>query len=375
MLLRSLLFILLCNSANLVSAQQTINIKTGERCFTGGSILFDEDFFMGLFGQGRNLDRDYTGGLGFTASGAFVEKSWINLLERATNRFFTLDRVHNSNAFHFHSMRIGFTAFSPRGVDLKVTTPITDDRPYACIAMLTTTHTSIDNLRENALTTEFGIGSFGSMIGRDVQTWVHGLTRTCDTCRPYDPLGWHNQISDGGEITAQYNVSFKKLITVDNKIRNASSPWVLYDVFLSRDINVGHFTAIGSTITGRFGIIRSNWAVFNSSPFGPQSQASGDDNAKIRNSELYLFGSIRPKGILYNAALQGQTKSSAHTFRSNQVNHLGLQLDAGVSATFGCFFTLTAAYTYRTAEFKSSKARPHEWIGIYLSAHCPFYRK
>lgn len=352
--------------------------EPSEKLFTGASILVDEDYFMEWFVKDVNKDRDYTGSGGLTFTGRFVEAAKINSLQKGVDYLFGLKKIHDSRKLtSFHALKFGETVFSPQGKDLNKTAPIYDDRPYASISYFSTSTLSMDSLKENALLTELSIGAFGWQGGRVSQAYIHSKVRGCDTCRPYDPVGWDNQISNGGEIALQYNISFKNLLTKPNKftIGRDGSKFKLYDVFVSKDIYIGDYTALGAALTGRFGVIRSNWGLFNSSYFGAQSEAKGDLKLKKHNFEFYFFSTLRPKFIAYNAALQGLTKTSAHTFTFDEVNHFAFQYEGGICMTLPGWMSLNIVYAHRTSEFKGPKGLPHDWIGFNLNFHRPFYPK
>lgn len=287
------------------------NDTTREHMFGGVSVFFDEDFFLGMTPFTTNLDRDYTGGGALQLSGKFIEKSNINILNVLLDKFTRLDKIHHKNSINrFNSLKFGLTTFTPRGIFLNKTYPIQNDRPYANIAFISTSRTSADLFEESAITTELELGMLGTSLGEATQAGIHSLYRKkhnlCDTCRPYAPKGWGNQISNGGEFTGEYSVTYKKLINLNfistaNENGPSKYPLKYFDAFYTGSAYLGHYTAMEGTLTARAGIIRSRWWVFNSYPLGANAEAKiGADSTRgkhFRNWEFYLFGTFRPKEI------------------------------------------------------------------------------
>jgi len=69
------------------------------------------------------------------------------------------------------------------------------------------TRTLLDRPRKTAWNSTLTIGALGLSLVGDLQDSIHDMTNSTK------PLGWGNQISDGGELTAKYTLSQQKLIS------------------------------------------------------------------------------------------------------------------------------------------------------------------
>lgn len=172
---------------------------------TGKSLYIDQDLLGADFAIQKNDDRDYTMGVEYSFAGARVEETpvystlsgWLDSLSSSI-RF----RPSEHDYFRLsHAGSVGNTAFTPN--DLTIAAPIQGDRPYANLLYISAAETFIydpdSRPRPEAGTNELVIGILGLDIGKVVQTKIHEWT---DSNRP---VGWDNQISEGGELTALYS--------------------------------------------------------------------------------------------------------------------------------------------------------------------------
>lgn len=380
-----ILFLLLAFACSKSSSAQWLKPGASkESAFTSGRILFDEDFLLELFDPKHNLDRSYTGGGGLMFSGAFVEKWRLNILNRLADKVTGFDKIHNSRIYRINTLTIGVSTFSPYGRDLNKTTPITDDRPYASFTFLNTSRTSADFFEENAWTTEFTFAMLGLKYGGDLQAGIHKIYREknglCDTCRPYNPVGWPLQVSNGGEPTFEYGVQYKHLLLGKEK-NGDNGKYKNYDLFYTLYGTVGYVTSLQAMLTGRVGLIRSKWYAFNSNSMGSMTEAL-DNSPKgwrniFRNTEAYLFCTLHPKLIGYNATLEGQfrNRGNQHVFNNTEINHAQFQIEAGLGLSFLKFISLNASYVWRTPEFNTPKGIPFSYVALSISGRAPFYKK
>ena len=142
-------------------------------------------------------------------------------------------------------------------------------RPYASVVFAGTTRNFVDQRKGTAITTQFDVGMLGLYAARESQAFIHRIYKQAkhvpDSSRPYDPKGWHNQISDGGEPTFLYVVAYKKLLT-----KTLGAEPHFFDATVTGCGSVGFTNALTGSITARFGLIRSVWDQFNSFPI-PES--------------------------------------------------------------------------------------------------------
>ena len=90
--------------------------------------------------------------------------------------------------------------------------------------------------------------------------------------------------------------------------------------------------------------------------------------------ELFVYGAIRPRAVIYNALLQGQFKSSVYTVTPRR---LQLEWDLGVAAhlPLGRHHGISLGWSFwpgRTAEFVTDTPRSHTWGSFMLTVtHAP----
>src|SRR5262249_37500878 len=153
-----------------------------------------------LFQRGRlDEDRNYTGGFGFQFAGSFVHKDHLDAPLRVVDGWTRFAKWHDAeDRRHFYTLLMFGTAFTPD--DLNTSHPILDDRPYGSIVGVSVRRLTVDNADlAKAWSSELVLGALGLPVARNAQTWIHRRLRArSGLSTPYDPLGWHNQISDGG---------------------------------------------------------------------------------------------------------------------------------------------------------------------------------
>lgn len=320
-----------------------------------------------------NEDRNYTMGLAFPLMGQWVHSAHLDLPLQLVDCLTSLNRRHNQRIQAGDTMQdfglvLGHTAFTPD--NLNTAQPIRDDRPYASLLFLSSYRTTMNAASRSVFRTEFTIGVLGLGIAESVQTRIHiENRRRSGKVTPYDPLGWHNQISHGGEPTAKYTVSVAKAAT--------ESMW--HDLAATAEASAGYYTSAAAGATLRLGYIRSPFWALSTNPLTAANQRARDASAAAtaqakpslderragRRFELLAFGSTRARLVGYNVLLQGQFRHSTVTMDATQIANMVLEGEAGASLGVGpCSFVVTIAR--RSPEFRVGIPRAHTFGGAHL---------
>lgn len=345
---------------------------------SGGATFLDQDsVFPWVFKWGG--DQNYTMGLAFQGSGEWVGKLCISKPLLFLDGVFGLAKVH----FRFassqgrewtesHSLTFGHGAFTPKHLEIRE--PIIDDRPYSSLLFLTVSRATVDPYGQGmfcgrVIKTDFTVGVLGLRIGEKIQTSIHTSRRKkkgAGALKPYDPQGWPHQISDGGEPTVKYTVTY---------YQNLSSRR-FYDCTLQAESSLGYYTNAASGVALRLGWIRSEFWTLMSNPITAANQALPVATEGIRRDqrkpELYAYGVVRGRAVLYNALLEGQFRDSDITLNDAEIEHVIRELEFGIVLGYR-WVTGLIAVSRRSAEYNVGQPRPHTWGGVYLIVRKPNY--
>ncbi len=337
--------------------------------FTGFGVLAENDALL----PADNRDRNYTGAFGFQWSGGFVERARLTVPLMLVDRLTQMTRAHARSPMHIHGLQLIGTAFTPDSLNTADVIP--DDRPYGSILGLTVRRVTVrDSDMALAWSSDLTLGVLGLPLAREVQTVIHRALRGPNDSTPYDPLGWHNQISDGGEPTLLYRATVERLVYGDPPNPGARKH---LQVTAGLQGSAGYYTNLAALLTARAGAFQSEFWEFGTG--GSSGTASGVANQRLAPStehrhELYAFIGMRPRVVAYNALLQGQFRESVHTLPSRDVEHLLLELDAGIALTIpirrhalGVVFTASG----RTPEHRRALRRTHRWGSVLLTWRPP----
>jgi hypothetical protein len=342
------------------------------------SLLFEEDFFWEFIKPAKNLDKDYTGGGILSFKCPFVQKAGLTFVNRNIDRLFHLNKIEQRlNNNYNETFRVGLTTFTPEGKYLNIKTPLQGQRPYASFIFAGTTRNFLNAEKATALTTQLDIGMLGTYAGREAQAFIHRMYKKAndipDTARPYDPAGWENQISNGGELSLLYNVTYKKLLSKNDHNLHSTKPH-LFDAFITGGLNLGLYNSVTGSMTVRAGVIRMPWHQFNSFPVN-EAQLDSLMPAKKgfwRNTELFTFLTVRPTVMAYSVPLQGQFRRSDVVFNSAEVEHLIGQVETGFVLSFWRVMTINATYIYRTRAYKTLYGKEHSYFSVGISFRSPY---
>lgn len=332
-----------------------------EALVSGVSLLHDND---GWPHPGNSFkDDNYSAGIEIRLNGRAVRRAGLTRPLEGLDWLTRVNRRHARASRLFHSAQLFGLAYTPDVLDTDV--PQRDDRPFASLVGLAVRRTSVHGpANDRVWSSEFAIGVLGLDAAQHVQTLLHRTRRwMTGNPTPVDPLGWTNQISDGGEPTALYRVSYERLLAGDP----AGAARKHWQVTGGLDGSVGYQTNASAAIASRVGAFSSEFWEFSS---GLRSAGVGRQQPAPSGSprwDLFAFGLARPRVVVWNALLQGQFRESEHTVRVKRL--IGeWEGGAGASVAMGRWHLQAVVQVAqgRTTEFVAPKARLYTWGTIML---------
>lgn len=321
---------------------------------SGWSFHLDNDFLALL-----NEDQQYTGGASVELSGLRARDwgfsadpllSWIDRLSGIESRMVSGDGIR-------HSIILGLAAFTPQ--DIEIPEPIFDDHPYGSLILFGNSRQSVDSSRNVAYKSSLVLGLLGTRIAKTLQNFFHDLIDT------EKAQGWHNQISDGGELTGRYELSRHKLLqsTPLPGNRRLESRWKV-------SASAGYVTQVGVGATARWGKFDEEWFRFDPAPgeYVAYGAPTIESQPSSRGREWFFWTSVEANLRLYNALLQGQFRDSAVTFSRGELRELITEASVGMTTDlFKTGLRADFSVSYRISEIKGSLADDALWGRISLS--------
>ncbi len=362
------LFLVLCTGIVPAHAQDVTN----QRVSFG--LYVDQDYFVNTLDL--NEDRNYTMGGGIVIStpglyknpAAWPLKGLLSLFNKGD--YFdpeSLDPIYDPAHIFSPTLVIvgsGFTADSMRAAE-----PLFDDRPYASIFGYSMQFGRLDKEKLMFRSVSLTLGALGLNVSKEFQTWVHvNAFGGTDTKDPVIPKGWHNQISQGGEPTLLFHHRTRKLYM--QKRIGQKDGWA-FEASGTLDWFLGYYTMATAYPSVRLGrVLKYNWV------HDQQALAAIDKDpvplgGAGRGGEIYLYGSAKPILMGYNALLNGQFRSSVHTFSFSEINHVLFEWSYGI----GFFIPFKKEHrgirgnvgaAGRSSEYNSPRSRAHHWGSINL---------
>ncbi|CAA0118632.1 Uncharacterised protein [BD1-7 clade bacterium] len=296
-----------------------------------------------------NHDRDYSFGFAFSLSSPDKNTPWgaSDIPLTAIDSVFALQLL-DANVTDY-ALEFGVIGFTPS--DTKTTQPITDDRPYASLLYLTSSHTLLPSSQSDAFTSSLTLGLLGIPIVGDIQNAIHTVA-SGDSIK-----GWRNQISAGGEPTVRYKLSWQKLLISESGV---------FDLKSGFQGSIGYLTEASWDLTLRAGHLRSEWWSFT-----PEAVDHGYKHGSISTSnepEGFVWAGVSIKARAYNAFLQGQFRDSKVSYDFNEIRHFIVESWLGYTHVFEDNFQFSYALRYETAELKTSRGdRSQLWGGMVFS--------
>lgn len=291
-------------------------------------------------------DQDYTGGLSLSYSSGDLTQSvfYVGAILDRLDEEFNLPQGSNN----YYTIEAGLYGFTPE--DAKHVHMNPNDRPYASILYFSNSHQRVDEVNQVAWQSTFTLGVLGLNLFGSVQNEIHDISNN----KP--AVGWNHQISDGGELTARYQISRQ------SGFRIPSDRW---QVNFTQQLSIGYLTEASIGLSTRFGKIDSNWWNFQPELANYGEQRSGE---MAKRNESYFFAGLALKARAYNAFLQGQVRDSDVSYSSDDVNHGLAELWVGYSQSLGNNYQLSYIIRGHTSELKQGIGdRNVLWGGLVLS--------
>jgi hypothetical protein len=315
-----------------------------ERNISSVRLHIDNDLFAG-----RNLDRDYTGGVAITVSGTWARDSLLSLdpvLSRIDGLF-----EHSRAASVRHARQIGLIAFTPSDI-------VTDeaqqaDRPYASLLFASNGRVRVDPDDRGAWTSSLTVGFLGLHVSETLHDAVHKAVGS------EEPQGYDHQISAGGEPTARYMLARHNLVYAD--------PTDHVDVKTTIEGSVGYLTEASAAVSMRIGRFDTPWWSFAPELADYIAAPTPVERLGLQR-ELYFFAGARVTARAYNAFLQGQFRHSDVRYSYDEIDPIVVQAWVGVMTQPLPNTELSYALHYQTSELRDGDAaRETFWGGIQLT--------
>jgi len=319
-----------------------------EEQVSGVRLHIDNDLFAG-----RNLDRDYTGGLAITLSGTAARDGLLSL-DPVLSRIDSLaaELFDSSPAASVrHARQIGLIAFTPSNI-------ITDeaqqaDRPYASLLFASNGRVRVDADDRGAWSTSLTVGVLGLQVSESLHNAVH------EAVGSEAPRGYDHQISAGGEPTARYTIARHKLVYAD--------PAGRVDVKTTVQGSVGFLTETSAAVSVRVGSFDTPWWSFAPEMSDYIAAPTPVESLGVQR-EAYVFAGARIKARAYNALLQGQFRHSDVRYSYDEIEPIVAEAWIGVMTQLFPNTELSYALHYQTAELREGKAaRDTFWGGVQLA--------
>jgi hypothetical protein len=315
-----------------------------EREISGVRLHIDNDLFAG-----RNLDRDYTGGLAITLSGTAARDGLLSLDPVLTR----IDELFESSpaASVRHARQIGLIAFTPSDI-------ITDeaqqaDRPYASLLFASNGRVRVDADDRGAWTSSLTVGFLGLHLAETLHDLVH------EAVGSEKPQGYDHQISAGGEPTARYMLARHNLVYAD--------PTGRIDVKTTVEGSVGFLTETSAAISMRIGRFDTPWWTFSPELADYIAAPTPVESLGVQR-EAYFFAGARVTARAYNAFLQGQFRDSDVRYSYDEIEPIVGHAWVGVMTQMFANTEVSYALHYQTAELRDGKAaRDAFWGGVQLA--------
>ncbi len=309
---------------------------------TGLAFHMDNDLFVG-----EDLDKDYTGGVALTFSGRQAVTSPVSLdgVRARLDRILRFSSLYDSEQkLKLHALEAGFVLFTPS--DLSIEAPLPEDHPYASLFFLVNSQQVVVPQQQLAFSSVFTLGALGLDIAEDVHAGTHDATGSSP------PMGWSNQISSGGEITARYSLGVQKLVSQMRLPLNLRGEFKL-----AAEGNMGFTTGAGVGFSARIGRIHTPWWGFNpqQSDYASQGSPIAKNYSGQNTKDLFFYFGANVNYRFYNAILQGQFRESAVTYNSDEINSGNVELWAGVSHQVTRNWNVGGFVRSRTADLKNAE--------------------
>jgi hypothetical protein len=318
---------------------------------SGWAFYVDNDLLAGT-----GTDRDYTGGFSLTFSGRRARRTPLSLdaWRAGLDRLVGVDRFYADREFSRHSLETGLTVFTPG--HLSDPAEQIGDRPYASLIYLANTGVEVAPARGVAYLSTLTLGVIGAPFVADLQRDLHRAFG--DT----EPVGWQNQISDGGEPTFRYAFA---------RVRRAWSGRLGDtdgEMTTTWRGSVGYLTELSFGVASRFGKIRTPWWSYN-----PQIAEYAEKSVPVVESEgggteRYWWTGFNIRARAYNVFLQGQFRDSPVTFAPDALRPVVLEAWLGYTWALADGWRFSYVLRGQSSEIRNGPGdRVLRWGGVIVS--------
>lgn len=335
----------------------------------GVALYFENDVVLDWlsFLPVTNSDENYTMGLSVEVLGnkmRYLNPVYGGRLLAESWHWTSPDTVYRPYQF---STMVGCTSFTPH--QLRDSNVIEGDRPYASLFFLTDKEVRKSRDGRRTKVTAFTVGILGTSVSEYVQTTLHGWLRgdkeDCYLCSPPKPRGWDHQISNGGELTAEYETNWITTLFA------AGLPGAFdgitgeekrgYGVGYNTNANLGYTLKLGRMPKESFDFMNG---------LGSTSRAPTEKGKVNTDWSYYLFGDANGYFVLYNALLNGQFAHSDYSLSFQQTRHFVYDYKTGftvekpwnhVKLSLVCLLV-----SGHSPEFDGHYSRYHNWASTFL---------
>jgi len=320
---------------------------------SGWSVFLDQDFLVINPENDETNDRNYTMGFGLSISGVDNSKGVLASSRDWFDKYLMTSTDDSSTIIEsMHTTTYGMAVYTPD--DLENEFVIQGDRPYASLLYVSNSKLKAYKKGESTETT-FMIGVLGLDVAKEIQEFAHNNLNASNE----KPLGWDNQISEGGELTALYSVKKKTLVSSCYVANKMSS-----DISYSLSADVGYMVNAAIGLDMRWGYIGTPYYLHTTTPVSNYNYYSCYD-CKVHDNYFFLNFGLR--AVAYNATLQGQFRDSKLTIDSQDVENITFETSLGWVYSLNSEWKIAYAINYKSKEFKGSEAEDHLYGGLYLS--------
>lgn len=305
----------------------------------------DQDLFLEPI-PGVNEDRDYTMGLSIRFNSCRKGSSWFSGHEV---QHLLLDVLSIGDAQTQFQYSTAFESFTYTPDDLPAEGPVFEDKPYSSILQVTNNLVAFKNAGRSATEVSLSLGFLGLPVSEWTQVALHQTLRSITGSEePFNPEGWNNQISNGGEPTAKLRLTWFYR-------QDLRAEWL--DLVYSTGLDIGYQTGANVGVTARFGLLNKQKPVWQT------GRSDGGLTQSSHNQEFYGILSNRVNFVGYNALLQGQFKSNPHELSASEIERFVFENSIGIGWQnersdwlFSC--------TRRSSDFDLAERRPHFFCSL-----------
>lgn len=324
------------------------------------SFLLEND----MWGQPIQSDRNYTMGVSLAwlseAKGP-ATNPWVRALEKVNGALNFAEPVKEGDSVGW---LLAESAFTPR--DIRTSSPITNDRPYASLLYGGPSYWSRQS-DGRVMEAQLFVGILGLQIGRYVQTKIH---ERC--CRDRLPQGWDNQIGNGGAPTFLYHV--KSISTIGEDLTGRTN------LNVSRGFEIGYMNRFMAGASFAYGAEPSDLKNAYLMTFGNptamlKSTSFPQKNGNGKGFAIWL--DLEVSAIAHNQLLQGAWGGDNRVripFR--EIAPIVAKVNAGIEFTIllrslGLFSNSGTRFywtqSWRSRDLRHNDETNHFWGGLVIT--------